>query len=319
MERVLISLVITTYNRATLLADALKSVAASRIENHGDVEVIVVDNNSTDGTRQTVDKIMADGFPFVLRYVFEPNQGLSHARNRGADEASGLYIAFMDDDERIDEDYLARLEPAFRSTQAICIGGPYVLCDNEPMPGWLPPLLQLSTGQQHYGKEVKVLDHENGRLLGGNMAFIRQELLDIGKYNTHLGRSGSSLLAGEDYELQDRLHKAGKKVVFHPGLIQYTPLAPGRSKKSFWRRQRFDRGRTLYRRRLLDGELPKGPYLFNAPRWLWRDLFIRDIPKMILSLAHLDMTESFYRQLDAWTRLGQIQEAREAAKRTVKA
>ena len=83
MRPVLISLVITTYNRAELLAGALKSVAASQFDGHGDVEVIVVDNNSNDGTRQTVENIREAGFPFLLRYVVEPNQGLSYARNRG--------------------------------------------------------------------------------------------------------------------------------------------------------------------------------------------------------------------------------------------
>src|SRR5690348_10214195 len=213
MEHVLISLVITTYNRAVMLADALKSVAASQIESHGDVEVIVVDNNSTDNTRQTVEAIEAQGFPFALRYVFERNQGLSYARNRGADEAAGKYVAFMDDDQLIDKDYLARLGPAFRSTGAICIGGPNLIRDDDSLPDWLPPLLQLARGQRNHGIEVKVLDPGGGRLIGGNMAFIRQELLDIGKYNVTLGRCGDSLLDGEKDELQDRLHAAGKKIV----------------------------------------------------------------------------------------------------------
>lgn len=314
MERVLISLVITTYNRAALLADALKSVAASQIENHGDVEVIVVDNNSTDDTRQTVEGIKAEGFPFALRYVFEPNQGLSHARNRGTDEALGLYVAFMDDDQLIDKDYLARLEPAFRSTEAVCIGGPYVNCNDDSLPDWLPPLLELSTGQRHYGKEVKTLGPGNGRLLGGNMAFVRQELLDIGKYNVDLGRCGSSLLAGEDYELQDRLHAAGKKVVFHPDLIQYTPLAPLRRKKSYWRQHYFGYGRSLHRTKLAGGMKSGGRTLFGAPLWLWRDLLMEDIPKAMWPLMRLDTTKSFHKQLVAWIRLGQIQEARRMAK-----
>lgn len=309
MERLLISLVITTFNRAAVLANALKSVSASRIDNHGDVEVIVVDNNSTDNTRQMVETIQAQGFPFALRYVFETNQGLSWARNRGADESGATYVAFMDDDERIEGNYLARLEPAFRSTGAACVGGPVFLCDTESLPPWLPRLLRQSIGQRNHGTEVKVLGRGE-RLLGGNMAFVRQELLEIGKYNVNLGRCGNALLSGEEDELQERLHASRKSIVFHPGLIQYHPLAPVRRKKSFWRQHHIDHGRSLYRMKLMETGEYRGPCLFGAPRWLWRTLLTEDIPGAIVPLARLDMTESFYRQLDACIRLGQIQEAR---------
>lgn len=313
MERVLISLVITTYNRAAMLADALKSVAVSEIENHDDVEVIVVDNNSTDDTRRMVEEIKAQGFPFALRYVFERNQGLSYARNRGADESTAMYVAFMDDDQLIDKNYLARLGPAFQSTGAVCIGGPNLIRHTESLPHWLPPLLQQARGQRNHGKELKVLGPGDGKLIGGNMAFVRQELLDIGKYNIYLGRCGDALLAGEEDELQDRLHAAGKKIVFHPGLIQHDPLAPVRCKKSFWRRHHFYYGRSLFRMKLANGMKPSGRTLFGAPLWLWADLLTDDLPKAVWPLWRLDLTKSFYGQLDACIRLGQIWEAREEA------
>lgn len=320
MERVLISLVITTYNRAALLAEALASVAASQIESPEDVEVIVVDNNSTDDTHQTVEGVRARGFPFELRYVFEQKQGISYARNRGAEESRATYVAFMDDDQLIEKNYLARLAPAFQSTGAICIGGPNLMRNDEALPGWLPPLLRLSRGQRNHGSDVKVLRPGDGMLIGGNMAFIRQELLDIGKYNVNLGRSGriggDALLSGEEDELQERLHAAGKKIVFHPGLIQHDPLAPVRRTKSFWRRHHFHYGRSLYRMRVADTGKYNGPSLLGAPRWLWRALFLDDIPKSVTPLARLDLTASFYRQLDVCTRLGQICEARHTGRQS---
>src|SRR5690348_4928949 len=99
MDKVLTSLVITTYNRAALLDKALESVAQSQVVDSARVEVIVVDNNSSDHTRETVDEIRSRGFPFPLRYVLEQHQGLSFARNRGAEEAKGTYVAYMDDDQ----------------------------------------------------------------------------------------------------------------------------------------------------------------------------------------------------------------------------
>lgn len=314
MDKALISLVITTYNRAILLDKALESVAQSQIDDPARVEVIVVDNNSTDHTRQTVDKTGTNGFPFSLRYVLEQRQGLSYARNRGADEATGTYVAYMDDDQLIEKHYLSRIESTFRDTQAACVGGPVSYYNLGKLPNWLPPLLEI-VGQTNYGDERRILGPEIGALQGGNMVFDRQELIDIGKFNVGLGRSGSSLLGGEEEELQDRLRAANKKVAYDPGLIQYHHLDPARLTKRFWRRHQFDRGRTAWRLKLLNSDMRGHRTFLGAPRWLWRHLVTRDIPRAVWPLMRLDMTLGFYKQFDVWNRLGQIYEARQQSLR----
>lgn len=311
MQQILISLVITTYNRADLLAAALKSVEESLFEHRANVEVIVVDNNSRDATRDVVAKIQADGFSVALRYVLERNQGLSYARNRGIDESTGLYVAFMDDDQILHEEYLSRLEPAFISTSAVCVGGPLYLNNRESPPKWLPPWL-FDVGELNIGNDVKILDgSESKKLIGGNMAFVRQELIDIGKYDVTLGRSGESLLNGEEVELQERLHAAGKKVVYHPDLVQYHSLTLASRTKRYWRKYFFDHGRSLYRIRMVEGNITKATSAFGAPRWLWGHLLTRDIPRAARSLTSLQPAEIFEKQLDVWTSLGQIHEARQ--------
>jgi glycosyltransferase involved in cell wall biosynthesis len=309
MDTILTSLVITTYNRAALLSKALESVAHSQIDDPAQVEVIVVDNNSTDRTHNVVTEIRARGFPFTLRYVSEHQQGLSYARNRGADEATGIYIVYMDDDQLMEKSYLSRLVPAFRSTEAACLGGPIFYYNKEPLPSWLPPLLE-NVGQCDLGSKVKLLRQEGERLHGGNMAFVRQELLDVGKFNVSLGRNGTSLLAGEEDELQQRLHTTGRRIVYDPGLIQFHYLAPARLTKRFWRRHQLDYGRTLYRKRLSNGDEPKGAVLFGAPRWCWWQLLTKDIPAAMRPLMRLDITQAFYKELAVRARLGEIREAR---------
>lgn len=310
MRPVLISLVITTYNRAGLLAGALKSVAASQFDNHSNIEVIVVDNNSKDDTRQTVENICEEGFPFLLRYVLEPNQGLSYARNRGIDESNATYVAFMDDDQLLDSKFLCRLAPVFASTNAVCVGGPLYLNNRGAIPKWLPPWL-YDVGELDIGGDVKVLDgSENKKLIGGNMAFVREELVAIGKYDVNLGRSGGSLLNGEEVELQDRLHAAGKKVVYHPDLVQYHNFTLASRTKHYWRKFFFDHGRSQYRMRLVEYDTNVERAILGAPRWLWRHLLTRDIPHAARSFAGLHPAEIFEKQLDVWTTLGQIHEAR---------
>src|SRR5688572_314955 len=91
-----ISAVITTYNRSSSLAAALNALLS---QNAGGVryEIVVVDNNSTDDTRATVEGLIAKGHTNV-RYVFESKQGITHGRNAGIAAARGRIIAFTDDD-----------------------------------------------------------------------------------------------------------------------------------------------------------------------------------------------------------------------------
>jgi glycosyltransferase involved in cell wall biosynthesis len=309
MQYIQISLVIATYNRAALLADALHSVAASRCANHGAIEVIVIDNNSTDSTRQTVEDIHSRGFPFKLRYVLETRQGISYARNRGIDESRGGYLAFMDDDQIIDKDYLSRLEPAFVSTGADCIGGPLKYYNNKALPNWLPTLLE-GVGQYDIGNKIKIMRPGDGIFRGGNMCFRRAALLDIGQYDVSLGRKGDSLEGGEENDMQQRLRAAHMKMVYHPDLIQYHYLRPERLTKRYWRKHKFDYGRSSFRLFQLQREDHTGTPFLGAPRWLWWFLLTREVPKAVWALVRFDRAEAFQKRLDLWFRWGQIQEAR---------
>src|SRR5262245_39263648 len=102
-----VSVVLPTFRRPQLLQAALESLGRSANCGRDDIEVIVVDNNSGDSTPDVV-TALARTFPFPLRYVMEKVQGVSVARNRGAAEAKGAILVFMDEDQQIDPGYLAR-------------------------------------------------------------------------------------------------------------------------------------------------------------------------------------------------------------------
>jgi len=92
-----ISVVIPTYNRGTQLRPVLAALLAQET---GGVtyEVIVVDNNSPDGTRSVVEEAIAADASGLIQYVFEPRQGVSYARNTGVEHSRAPIIAFLDDD-----------------------------------------------------------------------------------------------------------------------------------------------------------------------------------------------------------------------------
>ena len=86
----LVSVVIPTYNRAEYLKQALSSVFRQTFT---DYEVIVVDDGSTDGSRRII-----EAFPSV-KAIYQPNHGVAAARNAGVDGSSGLFLAFIDQDD----------------------------------------------------------------------------------------------------------------------------------------------------------------------------------------------------------------------------
>ena len=91
-EPVTVSIIIPAYNQAHYLGAAIASALG---QSYGDVEVIVVDDGSTDKTREVVEQI---GDP-RLRYVYQENQGLSAARNTGIRHACGTYLSYLDSDD----------------------------------------------------------------------------------------------------------------------------------------------------------------------------------------------------------------------------
>jgi glycosyltransferase involved in cell wall biosynthesis len=87
-----VSVVIPTYNRAEQVQKSVESVLEQSFTN---LEVIVVDDGSSDDTGQTLKNTFGDR----IRYYFQPNQGVSVARNKGIEEAKGEWIAFLDSDD----------------------------------------------------------------------------------------------------------------------------------------------------------------------------------------------------------------------------
>lgn len=306
----LISLVIPTYNKACLLEKALCSVAAVDMDEPDSVEVIVVDNNSTDSTKETVEKTQAGAFPFELVYLSEPNQGVAYARNRGLFAARGKYVVFMDDDQLIDVHYLSNVERAFRETDAVCIGGKIEYYNSDGIPEWLKNRI-VNFGQLDLGNDVKILSRKDSRLKEGNLAVQRDIIKDLGGFDVRFGRRGDELTAGEGDELQDRLYDLGKIVAYCPYLLQYNYLRPEKFSKKYWRRHQFGSGRSVYLRGRDDWK--NANKFFNAPRTLWWFLFTRDFRDFLGAFLSCNFTELFERELKLWFRLGQIYEARRIA------
>ena len=168
-----LSVVIPTFNRAALLERALGRLVASCESSSRPCELIVVDNNSTDDTAA-----VARRFGDRVRYVFEPRQGLSSARNAGIAAASidrpeERAIAFTDDDVEVAPDWIAALTREFEENPSVlCVGGRVLPKWSEPPPPWISRDHWAPLGLQDHGEGRQAFNRERPRcLIGANVAF----------------------------------------------------------------------------------------------------------------------------------------------------
>jgi len=116
------SVVIPSYRRPDDLARTIASILAQEGVG-GRFEIVVVDNDPAETARTTAET-MAGETQIPIRYVAEPRPGISHARNSGVAAARGRYLAFIDDDEQADPQWLARFLAAMRDFSADAVVGP---------------------------------------------------------------------------------------------------------------------------------------------------------------------------------------------------
>ena len=213
-----IALIVCTYNRCQLLVKTLDSIAASILPESVEWEVFVVDNNSSDQTREVVEGF-CNRYPARFRYVFEGQQGLSCARNAGIRESQGEVIAFTDDDVIVEPDWLWTLTSVLHAGEWAGAGGPILAAWPGPIPCWLSTTDRDNLGPYgvcDFGPEAGPLRRPP---YGANMAFRREVFEKYGDFRTDLGRTGSSLLGREDVEFANRLLTAAEPLWYEPGAV----------------------------------------------------------------------------------------------------
>lgn len=192
-----ISVIIPSWNRADRLAAALDSVRAQSLAPH---EIIVVDDGSTDDTRELVSK----HYPEV-RYLYQQNNGVSSARNTGIMAASGDWIALLDSDDRWEP---LKLE---RQQQAIQAQPGYRLCHCDEI--WIRNGKRVNPMKKHAKQGGKIFRHCLPLcVISPSAVMIQREVFaDIGLFDENLP-------ACEDYDLWLRI------CARHPVLFVNQPL-----------------------------------------------------------------------------------------------
>lgn len=230
------SIVICTYNRKNLLKETLNSLIKQSFD-HDLCEILIVDNNSTDGTENICSDFIKDNPGIHIRYVLEENAGLSYARNRGIKEAQAELISFIDDDVIVSRTYASEVINFFKNhPTALALGGKILPNYESEKPKWMSVFLEPLMSVIDLGKKERIFP--KGKFpVGANMIFKKDVFDKIGLFNTNLGRKGKNMLGGEEKDIFNRINKIEGEVWYSPKPWIYHYVPDNRLTKDFIKKQ----------------------------------------------------------------------------------
>jgi len=189
-----LSVVVSTYNRVRLLDLCLASLTRQDLD-ASRYEVIVVNNNCTDGTAELAGRYCSRYANF--RTVIESNQGHSHCKNRGCREARGTHVVYLDDDAYVDPPYLSNMMKVIRQHDPDILGGPVYPFYTDRKPHWFKDEYEIREYARTSGFSTTC------RVSGGNFIIKKALLEKLGMHDVNLGMAGDLIRLGEEAKVLD--------------------------------------------------------------------------------------------------------------------
>lgn len=230
-----ISAIICTRNRSHLLEKCVNSLINQSVDGKK-YEIIVVDNNSTDDTRNVLLKYKKEN---EINVIEEPEIGLSKARNTGWRASKGKYIGFIDDDAIASKVWLESALNCFTEVtpQPAGLAGPIYLDWEVTSPIWINEDLKTPLGKVDWGgKPFRLTTSHN--IIGANCFFSKQQLENCNGFDERLGRKDKLLLSGEEIQLQRRIEEKGGYFWYHPNISIWHHV-PAERVKPIWFYKRY--------------------------------------------------------------------------------
>lgn len=290
-----ITVIVCTWNRAAQLEQTLSSLAMQTgIDSH-QVEVIVVDNNSTDETKVVVER-RSENWPLgKLRYEFEARQGKQFALNRGVLASASPVLAFTDDDILLAADWLQRVRQLFMDESLMLAGGKTLIAwGPRGRPPWFADDMLAILGDVNQGDIRLDPAPQNYAPAGANL-IARRSLFD------RVGLFSETHFRHMDHEFGMRCHSRGIRLVYEPLLVVRAPVDEQCLTLRYFRRWSFKAGIA----RSGGIEAPDRP---TVPRWVYRQ-FVQDMLAVALSAPMPRTPTRFARELRMWRAWGTIANA----------
>lgn len=248
-----LSVGLCTYNRADFLPRVLETLRQQTLD-PALFEILVIDNNSTDDTREVVQQFADSNPQLNMRYCLETNQGVSYARNRSYQEAQGEYVVYFDDDELAEPDWLAGYHRFIsRNPGAAIYAGRIVIAYLDGAPDWNSEYVEGWYGKYDFGAQAIEIteDAVAARRVAlpnaGNMAARVDFLKVCGGFDITLGRKGNQMLGGEETQIALKAFEQGERMVYNPSSTIAHVVFPARLSIDFLKEKHFMQGRTYFR------------------------------------------------------------------------
>ncbi|HJZ71621.1 MAG TPA: glycosyltransferase [Vicinamibacterales bacterium] len=257
---------ICTWNRCESLRKTLEGFARLKVPPDTEWELLVVNNNSTDGTDDVI-RAFTDRLP--IRGTFESRAGQSNARNRVMKEANGDYILWTDDDVTVSADWLVAYAEAFRERpDGALFGGPIEPSFDGTPPKWLTQIYPVIAGvyaARDFGHEPVQFTAPNNIPWGANYVTRAREQARH-PYNPELGYRPGRAISWEETEVILAMLAEGIKGWWVPRAAVRHHIPGARQTTKYLRNHFYNRGRYFALRR----HQPYRRLLFGRPPWLLR-------------------------------------------------
>ncbi|NPA68473.1 MAG: glycosyltransferase [Chlorobi bacterium] len=236
MNKIKVSIIVCTYNRDDVIGDCLESLQ-NQTAGKDDFEVLIINNNSTDGTEKICSDFLNKQNNTNFKYFTEKKQGLSFARNRGIRESGGNIISFIDDDAVACKEYADEVINFFSEYKhADALGGKILPEYETGRPAWMSVFLEPIMSVIDLGDKVKEFP-KNKFPVGANMIIKKEVFEKTGVFNENLGRTGKNMLGGEEKDLFYRIKNAGGKIYYSPKPWVFHQIPDSRLTKQFVKKQ----------------------------------------------------------------------------------
>jgi len=208
-----LSIIIASYNRAPSLGKFLQELSHQIVREGVDWEVVIVDNNSTDGTKNAIATLVEEN-PQRYKYLLESRQGKSIALNTGLRAATGEVLVFTDDDCLPDPKWLATIAQEFMTDSSLgVLGGRVELFDKRDRPVTIRNFSERTL--------IESRDQLFLFLIGANMSIRRTVLDAVGEFDPFLGPGSRVGAVMEDLDLLYRAFREKFKIVYSPDVLVY--------------------------------------------------------------------------------------------------
>lgn len=273
------SVVIPTYNGETRLPKVLEKLQNQTVAEHIKWEIIVVDNNSTDGTAKLIQEYQVNWNEYVpLRYCFEAEQGFPFARQRAIKEAKGELIGFIDDDNLPVNNWV---QAAYSFAQEYPQAGAYssrIYGAFETTPSEELKQITFYLAVIDRGSEPLMYEPSKKGLPPGAGLVVRRDVWNrcVPSRLFLVGRAGSSFMAaGEDAEALLHIHKSGWQIWYNPAMEIQHVIPSWRLEKTYLMRLMRSIGLGRFHLRMLLLYQWQRPFAFFV-------YLINDLRKLIL-------------------------------------